>query len=94
MKSFIVSTATIILTFILFTGGYAYAASSLDELENQINQTMGYREELIDYVKKHNLTIPDVSLKGMPLSELEAFVKQHMIECKSGHPIDLFVGTR
>jgi hypothetical protein len=60
-----------VVAYITWTIVQAYAISSIDELENQINEGIGYRAELIDYLNKHNLTLPSAEI--MPISELEAY---------------------
>jgi hypothetical protein len=70
-------------------------AGSLKELEDQAaaensaeSQLNTYRNELIDYMKFHNLTSyfdgSDPELKGVKTSTLEDIVKSHMQDCMLG----------
>lgn len=49
----------------------------------KVNETVGYRAELLDYIKSHNMTLTS-SERMIDTSNLERIVKQHMEDCKSG----------
>jgi hypothetical protein len=48
---------SILLGSSLITLNYAYGAGSLSELQNQVNATSKYKEELVDYAIKHNMSV-------------------------------------
>ena len=82
MKNYAIITTTSIMMVSAFTMQVVYG-QTLDELENQVNQTVGYRAELLDYMNSHNLTFSGPQ-SLIETSDLERTVKQHMEDCKSG----------
>lgn len=83
------------LTFILFTGGITFEggdsaygiAGSLEKLQEETNNETKYQNELIGYMKSHNITGQndvDIGLIGKIVSipELEEMVKTHMEWCQ------------
>jgi hypothetical protein len=93
MLRFKVSLPTIILTFVLFTGiinvmsiKLTYGiAGSLEELRNELTNETGYTNELVGYIKLHNITMayePELMAKVVGIEKLEEMVKTHMEFCQ------------
>ena len=83
MKNLTFIILVAVLSFVALTIVHAHAISSIDELEDQVNETIGYRGELSDYIISHNLTLMKSEF-SYATDELEQIVKQHVEDCQSG----------
>jgi hypothetical protein len=87
---------TIILTFVLLTGiinvmniKLTYGAGSLEELRNELTNETGYVNELVGYIKSHNITMayePELIAEIIGVDNLEEMVKAHMEYCQGKPP--------
>jgi hypothetical protein len=77
---------------VLYSGNLAYglSATSLEELESQLEQEnslesrlASYRAALIDYIETHNITAYG-DLNESSIDALEKIVESHMDTCNSG----------
>ena len=77
---------------VLHSGNLAYglSATSLEELESQLEQEnslesrlASYRAALIDYIETHNITANE-DLNVSSIDALEEIVQSHMDTCNSG----------
>jgi hypothetical protein len=89
-------TGLLVLAFlflsVLYSGNLAYglSATSLEELESQLEQEnslesrlASYRAALIDYIETHNITAYG-DLNESSIDALEKIVESHMDTCNSG----------
>jgi uncharacterized protein YvpB len=89
-------TGLLVLAFlflsVLYSGNLAYdlSATSLEELESQLDQEnslesrlASYRAALIDYIETHNITAYG-DLNESSIDALEKIVESHMDTCNSG----------
>jgi|GEM_PF-825384 len=74
---------TISLTFGLMML-VAHGANSLEELKNQVENPVidTYRQELINYITEHNVTLYDFPISNFNNHALELFVQEDMMACK------------
>jgi hypothetical protein len=95
-------TGLLVLAFlflsVLYSGNLAYglSATSLEELESQLEQEnslesrlASYRAALIDYIETHNITAYG-DLNESSIDALEKIVESHMDTCKSGKNVASF----
>ena len=75
---------------------YGLSATSLEELESQLEQEnslesrlASYRAALIDYIETHNITAYE-DLNGSSIDALEKIVESHMDTCNSGKNVASF----
>jgi DNA anti-recombination protein RmuC len=75
---------------------YGPSATSLEELESQLEQEnslesrlASYRAGLIDYIETHNITANE-DLNESSIDSLEKIVESHMDTCKSGKNVASF----
>ena len=89
-------TGLVVMAFlfvsVLHSGNLAYglSATSLEELESQLEQEnslesrlASYRAALIDYIESHNITVNE-DLNVSSIDALEEIVQSHMDACNSG----------
>lgn len=83
---------------VLYSLNFAYglSATSLEELESQLEQEnslqsrlASYRAALIDYIETHNITAYE-DLNGSSIDALEKIVESHMNTCNSGKNVASF----
>jgi hypothetical protein len=84
-----------IIVFVLSLALFLFKSAfgqSIGDLQNQVNNDTAYRNELVNYLHSHNMTVNDTQLKVNELMnistletyELEAVVKGHMNDCQTG----------
>jgi hypothetical protein len=95
-------TGLVVLAFlflsVLYSVNLAYglSATSLEELESQLEQgnslesrLASYKAALIDYIESHNITV-DEDLNESSIDALEKIVESHMDTCNSGKNVASF----
>jgi hypothetical protein len=95
-------TGLVVLAFlflsVLYSVNLAYglSATSLEELESQLEQgnslesrLASYKAALIDYIETHNITV-DEDLNESSIDALEKIVESHMDTCNSGKNVASF----
>jgi hypothetical protein len=60
----------------------ASAATSLDELQGEVNEAQTYRGELKAYMSSHNMTATDGIL--LDTYQMENLVRAHIADCNAG----------
>ena len=89
-----ITLASVAISLTVGLVSLTYGANSLEELRNHVENPVidTYRQELINYITEHNVTLYDFPISNFNNTALELFVQADMMACKDwkekGIPFD------